>query len=124
MATTNNTTAQTYEAGADLSASHFFLVKVGTVENQVVLSGAGEDSVGVLVEPASAAGRPVAVEASGKVRAYAGGTVAIGARVASDANGAVVTAVAGDYVLGTAVTAGADGAMMEFNFDKNGVEPA
>lgn len=123
MATDNNATLITAEAGADLSAGQFLLVKGHTTANQVVLAGDGENAIGVLYEPAAAAGRAVAVANGGIVRAYAGGSVSVGARVASDAAGKVVTAAAGDYVLGIAKTAGAANAMMEIYWGKNGIEP-
>ena len=124
MATDNNVSLVTAAAGADLSTKQFFLVKSGTTAGQVVLAGAGEDALGVLYEPAAAAGRAVAVGVGGVMRAYAGGTVAIGARVASSADGEIVAATAGDYVLGVAKTAGVDGSLIEIYWDKNGVEPA
>lgn len=124
MATSNNPQLLSLEAGADLSAAQFLLVKGHTTANQVVLAGDGENAIGVLYEPAAAAGRAVAVANGGVVRAYAGGNVSVGARVASDANGKIVTAASGDYVLGVAKTAGADGAMIEIAWDKNGIEPA
>ncbi len=120
MATSNNAKILNLEAGADLSAAHFLLVKGHTTANQVVLAGNGENAVGVLLEPADAAGKAVAVAAGGIVRAYAGDTVAVGAQVASDAAGKVVTAASGDQILGVAVTAGAADTMMEFVWEKQG----
>ena len=121
MATDNGVKLITAEAGADLSAAQFLLVKGHTTANQVVLSGDGGDAIGVLYEPASAAGRPVAVATGGVVRAYAGAGVSVGAKVASDANGKVVTAATGDVVLGVAKTAGVANAMMEIYWDKSGI---
>lgn len=123
MATEQNTTLLSFAASGDLSASQFLLVKGHTTAGQVAVAGDGENAIGVLYEPAAAAGRAVTVASGGIVRAYAGGTVAIGARVASDAAGKVVTAATGDYVLGVALTAGAANAMIEVAWDKNGIEP-
>lgn len=123
MAVNNNNKVLTYTAGANLASSQFLLVKAHTTAGQVVLCGDGENAIGVLYEP-NASGRPVSVGSDGVVKAYAGGVVAVGARVASDANGKVVTAASGDYVLGVAKTAGAANALIEFTWDKNGVEPA
>lgn len=123
MATSNDPILLSLEAGADLSAAQWLLVKVGTTQNQVVLATAGSDAIGVLYEPNSAAGRAVAVAVGGIVRAYAGGTVAIGAKVAADSAGKIITAVTGGTVsvLGTATTAGAVGAMIEFIWQKQGI---
>lgn len=124
MATENNVSLLNYEAGADLSAGQFLFVKQHTTAGQAVLAGDGENAMGVLYEPAGAAGRAIAIATSGKVRVYAGGVVAIGARVAVDAAGKAVTAATGDYVMGIASTAGAADALMEVVLDKNGIEPA
>lgn len=122
MATSQNNTTLSLEAGADLSAAQFLLVKAHTTANQVVLCGDGQDAIGVLIEPAAAAGRAVTVANGGVVRAYAGASVSVGARVASDASGKIVTAASGDYVLGVALTAGAANAMIEVAWGKNGKE--
>ena len=120
MATTNNQQVLSLEAGADLSAAQFLLVKVDSTANRVVLAGNGELAVGVLVEPADTAGKAVTVANGGIVRAYAGGTVVAGAQVASDAAGKIVTAATGDNILGVATTAGAANAMIEFVWRPNG----
>lgn len=124
MATSNNPRLISAEAGADLSAAQFLFVAGHTTANQVVLSGNGVDAIGVLYEPADAAGKAVAVAVGDTVRVYAGAAVAIGARVASDAAGKAVTAATADYVLGVAKTLGATGTMMEVYWAKNGIEPA
>ena len=120
MATYNNQQVLSLEAGADLSAGQFLLVKAHSVANQVVLAGNGENAIGVLVEPADAAGKEVTVAIGGKLRAYAGATTGIGVEVASDAAGKIVPAATTDAILGISTTAGVTGGMIEFVWRPNG----
>lgn len=121
MATTNNPQLISLEAGADLSSYQFKAVKVTTTANQVTFAGAGENAVGILYEPAGAAGRAVAVANGGVVRAYAGGSITIGGKVAAGADGVIVAATTGAHVLGVATTTGASGAMFEFIWQPEGI---
>lgn len=93
-------------AGADLSAKQFYVVKLDSTVNQVVLAGAGELVYGVLQnKPALAA--QATVMRSGVSKCVAGAAIALGAEVAADANGKVVTATTGDRVIGVARAAAA-----------------
>ncbi len=120
MALSQNVKLISLEAGADLSASQFKAVKVGTSANQVVLAGAGENAVGVLYEPAES-GRAVAVANGGIVIAWAGGTFAVGDKLAAGAAGSVVLATTGAHVLGVALTAGVNGRQARFMWRPTGI---
>lgn len=90
-------------AGADLSAKLFFIVKVNTDEN-AVLAGAGEASLGVIRE-AAAQNAPVTVQTGGFAKVSAGAAFNAGVLVASDANGQGVLATSGQYAIGMAMQA-------------------
>lgn len=119
MATTNNQTCISLEAGQDLSAKQFFFVTVAS-DGQVDPTGDGAMATGVLQNDPAAAGRAAEIAIAGVTKVSAGGTVAAGAAVASDAAGEAVTAATGDIILGTALTGGADGAVIEILFNPRG----
>lgn len=123
MASYDNVSTFSLDAGADLSAKQYFFVKVGTADNAAVVCGDGENALGVLIN-APLSGEPAAIANSGVVKVSAGGSITRGANVASDAAGEAVTAASGDYVLGIALEAADDGDIIRVAFDKNGVEPA
>lgn len=108
--------AETYLAGADLSAEQYTFVK--SDGDEVTQCGAGEAAVGVLFNT------PLEDEAAtvirgGEPNVYVGtGGVAIGNLVASDANGQAVVAAIGDVVLGVARTAAAAGGLATIEFYK------
>jgi len=95
-----NTTRQTYNAGADLSASQFrFVVLSGA---SVVRASAGARATGVLLnQPKQDQAATVAVSGSLPVQVGTGGLTA-GAAVAVGANALAVNATAGDVVVGYA----------------------
>lgn len=114
MASMKNKNSISLPAGADLSSDQFKFVKLSS--GQVVLQdSAGASCLGVLITPASAAGRAVEVATgSGQVvKVIAGGTVAVDAKVQSDASGLAITAASGDHVQGTCVKGGASGELIE-----------
>lgn len=123
MASYNNVDTISLDAGADLSSSQYRFVKVGTVDGTVVVCGDGENGIGVLIND-PIAGQAAAIATSGAVKVQAGGNVTRGGRGASSATGLAVTATSGDYVLGTFLENGVNGQIVEFKFDKNGIEPA
>jgi len=100
-------------AGADLSSSKYFLVKLDTTANQVVLGGAGDEVIGVLLnKPESGEQADVAVAGGAKVE-Y-GGTIAINDKLKCDANGnVVVTTTNNDFYFARAIEAGVDGDVAE-----------
>ena len=96
----------TFEAGADLSTKQFFAVAIAA-DQQVDPSGAGLQSVGVLQNKPSAAGRAATVMINGVTKASAGAAIAVNDAVAAAADGQFVTAAPGDIVLGIALEAAA-----------------
>lgn len=92
-------------AGADLSSSQHYLVKVSAA-NTVALAGAGELCIGV-VDNKPTSGQAVEILCGVVVPVVTGAAVAAGAEVASDASGKAVTATTGDRVFGVALTASA-----------------
>jgi len=99
-------------AGADLSAKQFYLVKMDTVAQQVVLGAAATDElIGILQnKPASGAAAEVANRSGDITKAAAGGAIAIGDKISSDAAGKCVAVTgADDWIVGKALTACASG---------------
>lgn len=111
--------AETFLAGADLSAEQFTFVKRGTGD-AVVQCDAGEGAVGVLWnDPAS--GLAATVIRGGDPHVYAGAAIAAGAEVTPDDEGRAVTATSTDEVVGFArVAAGAANELVMIEFLKTG----
>lgn len=115
-------------AGADLSASQFFAVKLDNT-GKAILAVAGDFCAGVVQNaPANAAAAIVRI--SGTTKLIGGGAVAIGSLVASDAAGkgkvagALVQATgAGSNVLGIALTLGAAATAFNVLITHSGVTP-
>jgi len=104
----------TLPVAADYSTTGIYrFVDVNSSGQAVLVAGAGLEGIGVLENDPSAAGMAGTVAVSGKVKVYAGGTVAAGAWVQSDANAAGITAASGDYVFGKCVDGGASGELIE-----------
>lgn len=119
MATYNNQTCVTLEAGADLSAKQFFFVSVSS-DGQVDPTGDGAYAVGVLQNDPAAAGRAAEVCIGGITKVSCGGVVTRGGPVASDAAGEAVNAASGDVILGEALETGADGSVISIIFHPRG----
>ena len=106
-----------FEAGADLSAKQFFIVKLNA-DKEVVLAAAATDAIlGILqnepLEGERATIRPNNASGTGKV--IAGGAITLGAWLTTDANGeAVVTTTDGNVLIGQAVEAADDGDVFEY----------
>jgi hypothetical protein len=90
-----------FTSAGDLSGAQYLFVK-RDAGNTVVVSGAGEAAVGVLLYPAEAADRAVSVVTTGEPDVYAGEALTAGDEIAADANGKAVVAVSGDVILGYA----------------------
>lgn len=124
MAVYTESSHVTRPAGADLSSSQYYIVKLQADSTysprSVILASAATDVLmGVIANvPDSGAGSDVDVvtrNASGTFKVICGGTIAIGDALTSDANGkAITTTSSGNHVLGYAQEAGASGQIIEF----------
>lgn len=106
--------AETYVAGADLSAKQYtFVTSDG---DEVTTTGAGAAATGVLWNlPTS--GDAATVVRGGEVNVYVGtGGLTVGAEVASDAAGKAVVATSTDVILGEARTAAAANGLATITF--------
>lgn len=104
------------QAGADLSAKQYYLVKMDTDEGDVVLAGANAKVLGVLQNaPASGYAAQVRTARGVSSKVVAGEEIAAGDLIQSDANGKAITATgAAQHICGVAVTgASADGEIFE-----------
>lgn len=116
MATTRKGGRYVLAAGADLSSSQYFVVKI--TSNEVVLSAAATDNhLGVLQnapedgDSAEVLGRHASE--TGKVKL--GGTVAEGDKLTADSAGkAIVTTTSGHQVFGIARAAGVSNDLIEY----------
>jgi len=90
-------------AGADLSAKLYHLVKVDTDED-IILAGDGQACLGVIRE-ANVENKPVTVQYGGIAKVIAGGSFNAGVLVAADTNGQAVLATTGEYAVGMALQA-------------------
>lgn len=116
MATVNEGNHRTYQAGANLSAKQYFIVKLSG--SDVVLASAATDSLLGVLENAPADNDAASVRlrsSSGVGKVKAGGAITVGAALTTDGNGeAIVTTTDGDHIIGFAVTAGDDGDIVEY----------
>ena len=114
MATQQNLTCITLEAGADLSGDQYKLVKLSA--GKAVLCAAATDApVGVLQnKPGS--GEAATVCVSGATKLLAGATINSGDLVGTDASGTADAKTPGtdttEYVVGTALTGAASGEIL------------
>lgn len=119
MATEQNLTTISLEAGSDLSAKQYFFVSVAA-DGQVDATGDGAMADGVLQNDPSAAGAAATVGIGGVTKVECGGTVTRGGTVSSDADGAAVDSATGDIILGTALETGAAGEIISMIFHPRG----
>lgn len=90
-------------AGADLSAKLYYIVKVDTDED-IILCGSGQAALGVIRE-GNIANKPVTVIYGGIAKVSAGAAFNAGVLVMSDANGQAILATTGSYAIGMALQA-------------------
>ena len=98
---------KSYTAGESLVGKQYCAVK--NTANGVVLAGAGERAVGILVKDSAlkfAVGDTVGVAVCDTTFALAGANVAVGAELMVDATGRLITATAGNYVVAVSDEAG------------------
>lgn len=119
MATDNNMTTITLEAGSDLSAKQYHFVLVANDGQIDAVASAGGDADGVLQNDPSAAGQAACVAISGVTKVYAGGSITRGQKVQADNGGKALTAASGDHVLGRALTSGESGEIIEVLLDSS-----
>lgn len=120
MATTGRYIAESFVAGADLSAKQFHFVVMNTTDRTVVAAGNAAAADGVLLnDPAS--GQAATVAVFGRVRVLCGtGGLTAGALVGVDADGAAVVAATSDIVVGKCVDAAAAGEYATIDFFRGG----
>lgn len=94
----------------------------------IVLAGAGENAIGILIAStpeAVAAGDDVTVQIKDNGLWKTGAAVAAGAELTANADGAAVTVVAGNYATAIALeAAAAPGAVVKIQIVKSGKVPA
>lgn len=116
MARQENIRCLTLEAGGDLSAGQFRFVEIASDGQVDLVAAEGGDSIGVLQNAPSAAGRAASIAYEGIVKVVIGtGGLTAGQKCKSDAAGAAVlaTAASTDHVLGKVIVGGAAGALAE-----------
>jgi len=100
----------TFKAGGDLTDKIGFAVKADTDNKEVVLGGANEVCLGILIND-NAYGKPVAVALTGEVvKIKCGSAVEFGNPLIAEAGGALIPAVGtgDDNVIAIALEDGAD----------------
>lgn len=108
----NSLVSVTLEAGSDLSSDIYKFVELASDEQVDVVSSAGGNAIGVLINEPEGAGHAATVVVAGIVRVQAGATVAAGDKVQANASGLAITATTGDHVLGRAINGGASGELI------------
>lgn len=109
-------TEKTLVAGADLSASLYFFVKLNASGN-LVLGAAGTDNiVGIVQNNDGGSGAGATYRFGGTSKVKLGGTVAIGDWVTSDAAGKGVATTTDGNVAVRALEAGVNGDIIEVQF--------
>ena len=112
----------------DAIANGAFLAAKFDGAGGIVLAGAGENAIGLLIATtpeAVAAGDDVTIQIKDIGLWKVGAAVAAGAELTSDANGAAVTATTGKYATAIALeAAAAPGAVIKVQIVKSGKIPA
>jgi hypothetical protein len=112
----------TLEAGADLSAGQFRFVLMAADGQVDLVSAAGGDADGVLLNDPDAAGKAATVAYAGRVKVVIGvGGLVAGNKVQSDASGEAILAASADHVLGKCLVGGAAGELGEVLLSAQGV---
>lgn len=123
----NDSPVITGEATAAINNGAFLAAKFDA-NGGIVLAGAGENALGVLIATTPdtvAAGDDVTVQIKDIGLWKTGGAVAAGAELTPDANGAAVTAAANNYVTAIALeAAAAAGQIIKVQIVKSGKMPA
>lgn len=108
--------AETFNAGADLSAAQYKIVKIDTAANkQVVLqASSGARGDGVLMNKPTA-NQPAMVGIIGTMKALAGATIAsAGIELMVDTTSRLITATSTNHVFGISLNGAAVGEFVEF----------
>ena len=108
--TRNYFTIPGLDAGANLSAAQYKLVKLASTARQVILAAAKTDTViGVLMNDPSAQGQPAEVACIGVVKLVAEASVSAGVNLVSNSTGqAQGSSTTDDDSFGVAITASTD----------------
>lgn len=106
-----------YTAEADLSTHQYKMVKFGTAAKGILLAGAAEKALGVLMN-APKLGELAEVAVAGGALVKIASTVAVHANLGAGASGVGVTAPAAGFVLGIAKQAGVTGDVIEIQIDR------
>ena len=119
MAYSDKSIKITLPAASDLSASQYCMVVINT-SGQVELSGDDGNSVGILQNKPSAAGRAAEVLVYGVSKLKAGATVRAGYNVGSGASGQAKETDSSSFRNGVVISGGASGEFVTVLFQKNG----
>ena len=106
-----NSRTLTFNAGADLSSSQYYLTKLDNNGN-VVLATADAVVIGSLQNKPKA-GEAATIAIGETVKVVAGGDVAIGDLIVSDESGKGITRITEHNIFGIALEAGSDGSVIE-----------
>lgn len=107
-----------FESEADLSAHQYKMVKYGTAAKGILLCGAGEKAVGVLMN-APKLNELAEVCVSGGALVKIASTVAVNASLGSGASGVGAASGAAGFALGVAKQAGVTGDVIEILLDRH-----
>lgn len=109
-------------AAGDLSTKQYCHVKM-SADNTVTTAGNGQESIGILQDKPSAAGRAGAVCLTGISKVLLGGTVTAGQYISADANGAAVVPATAERITGLCTKGGAAGEVGEAIIGSYGAAP-
>jgi hypothetical protein len=123
MARSGNQIVETFEAGQDLSAKQYYIIKLAS-DGQIDPAGAANtQSEGVLQNDPAAAGREAIVCVLGVTKCVAAEAIAVGDAISTDTSGKGVVSASGEFILGKAITAaGADGDIFTMLFQPHGIK--
>jgi hypothetical protein len=109
---------QAFQAGADLSALQYTLVKFGASNDLVVGCGAADDALGVLMN-APLSGEVAEVVIAGGAKVKVASTVTLGASVAAGASGVGVNGATTNKCIGKFMDAGVSGDIVPILIDRH-----
>lgn len=124
MATQEAIQSLSFEAGSDLSAHQFKFVTVAADGQVDLTTSAGTLPTGVLQTNPDAAGKSAKVAIGGRVKVFAGGTIASGGNVSVNNAGLAVATGSSTIIVAQCLSGGASGEVIEVLLGFRGVSAA
>lgn len=114
MSSYHKSNMKTFKAGADLSAKQYHFMKIGTNDDEVIIAGAGQNTIGVLMNaPVSGEPAEIAMPGGGALLKLDEAVSALDLLTATSSGQGEQVDAADEAVSAMAIEGGADGDVIE-----------